>query len=97
MVSKMDSASITAGQMYRCYLRQVVVGDGRRTARTPRAQVQEEAGVLAGRWWGRGLAVLGLAAGDVVHPGAALRNPFGEGWHPRAGQIEASGCEPVLP
>ncbi|MEU2437340.1 hypothetical protein ABZ595_14210 [Streptomyces rubradiris] len=69
-----DIELITAGQMYRCYLRQVVVGDGRRTARTLRAQVQEEAGVLAGRWWGRGLAILGLAAGDVVHPGAAARS-----------------------
>ncbi|MEU3528755.1 hypothetical protein AB0E62_33720 [Streptomyces sp. NPDC038707] len=64
---------ITAGQMFRYFLRQVVVGEGRRTARTPLAQTQEEAGVLAGRWLGRGRAVLGLTVGDVVHPGAAER------------------------
>ncbi|MFJ2307561.1 MobF family relaxase [Streptomyces sp. NPDC087787] len=84
----MDIALITAGQMYRYYLRQVVVGDGRRPARTPLVQAQEEAGVPAGRWMGRGLAVLGLAAGDVVTE-AQLRNLFGEGRHPHADQIEA--------
>lgn len=85
----MDIALITAGQMYRYYLRQVVVGDGRRPARTPLARAQEEAGVPAGRWMGRGLAVLGLAVGDVVTE-AQLRNLFGErGRHPRADLIES--------
>ncbi len=84
----MDFELITAGQMYRYYLRQVVVGDGRRPARTPLVQAQEEAGVPAGRWMGRGLAALGLAAGDVVTE-AQLRNLFGEGRHPHADQIEA--------
>lgn len=77
-------------------LRQVVVGDGRRPARTPLAQAQEEAGVPAGRWMGRRLAALGLAAGDVVTE-AQLHNPFGEGWHPRADQIEVTDCKPVPP
>ncbi|MEU1670384.1 MobF family relaxase, partial [Streptomyces sparsogenes] len=94
----MDIALITAGQMYRYYLRQVVVGDGRRPARTPLVQAQEQAGVPAGRWMGRGLAVLGLAAGDVVTE-AQLRNLFGEGRHPHADQIEAgqlaAGKEPA--
>ncbi|MFC9623922.1 hypothetical protein ACFTXM_29350 [Streptomyces sp. NPDC056930] len=71
----MDIALITAGQMCRYYLRQVV-GDGRRPARTPLVKPQEEAGVPAGRWMGRGLAALGLAAGDVVTE-AQLRNLFG--------------------
>ncbi|WP_078492525.1 MobF family relaxase [Streptomyces yerevanensis] len=85
----MDIALITAGQMYRYYLRQVVVGDGRRPARTPLAKAQEEAGVPAGQWMGRGLAALGLAAGDVVTE-AQLRNLFGErGRHPHADLIEA--------
>ncbi|MFE2499613.1 hypothetical protein ACFXKS_36165 [Streptomyces scopuliridis] len=84
----MDIALITAGQMYRYYLRQVVVGDGRRPARTPLRGAQQEAGVPAGRRMGRGLAVLGLAAGDVVTV-AQLRNLFGEGRHPHADQIEA--------
>ncbi|UXY25090.1 relaxase domain-containing protein (plasmid) [Streptomyces cynarae] len=84
----MDIQLITAGQMYRYYLRQVIVGDGRRPARTPLAQAQQEAGVPAGRWMGRGLAVLGLQAGDVVTE-AQLRNLLGEGRHPYADRIEA--------
>lgn len=84
-----DIKLITAGQMYRYYLRQTVVGDGRRPARTPLAKAQKEAGVPAGRWMGRGLAALGLAAGDVVTE-AQLRNLFGErGRHPHADLIEA--------
>ncbi|MFI9176160.1 MobF family relaxase [Streptomyces lincolnensis] len=85
----MDIALITAGQMYRYHLRQTVVGDARRPARTPLIKAQEEAGVPVGRWMGRGLAALGLAAGDVVTEGQ-LRNLFGEkGRHPHADLIEA--------
>lgn len=85
----MDIKLITAGQMYRYYLRHVVGGDGHRPSRTPLAKAQGEVGVPAGRWMGRGLAVLGLAAGDVVTE-AELRNLFGEkGRHPHADLIEA--------
>lgn len=73
----MDIAIIRAGQMYRYYLRQVVVGDGHRPARTPLRKAQEEAGVPAGRWMGRGLAALGLSAGEEVTE-QQLRNLFGE-------------------
>ncbi len=75
--------------MYRYYLRQVVVGDGRRPARTPLREAQEEAGVPAGRWMGHGLAALGLSEGEEVTE-AQLRNLFGErGRHPYADRIEA--------
>ncbi|MFF1651570.1 relaxase domain-containing protein [Streptomyces sp. NPDC058240] len=85
----MDIAKVTAGQMYRYYLREVVVGDGRRPSRTPLADAQEESGVPAGRWMGRGLAVLGLVAGGEATE-AQLRNLFGEGGrHPHADLIEA--------
>ncbi|MDJ0384968.1 MobF family relaxase [Streptomyces sp. G-G2] len=85
----MDIAIIRAGQMYRYYLRQVVVGDGRRPARTPLRKAQEEAGVPPGRWMGRGLAVLGLTPGEEVTE-SQLRNLFGErGRHPYADRIEA--------
>ncbi|WP_285530200.1 MobF family relaxase [Streptomyces lavendulae] len=85
----MDIAIIRAGQMYRYYLRQVVVGDGRRPARTALREAQEEAGVPAGRWMGRGLAVLGLTPGEEVTE-SQLRNLFGErGRHPYADRIEA--------
>ncbi|WP_331762479.1 MobF family relaxase [Streptomyces sp. NBC_01508] len=84
-----DIKVIRAGQMYRYYLRQTVVGDGRRPARTPLRAAQEQAGVPAGRWMGRGLAALGLAPGEEVTE-AQLRNLFGEwGRHPDAGRIEA--------
>ncbi len=75
--------------MYRYYLRQTVVGDGRRPARTPLRAAQEQAGVPVGRWMGHGLAALGLAPGEEVTE-AQLRNLFGErGRHPYADRIEA--------
>ncbi|MEI7029633.1 MobF family relaxase [Streptomyces pratensis] len=84
-----DIKVIRAGQMYRYYLRQTVVGDGRRPARTPLRAAQEQAGVPAGRWMGRGLAALGLAPGEEVTE-AQLRNLLGErGRHPDADRIEA--------
>ncbi|MFF3177915.1 MobF family relaxase [Streptomyces sp. NPDC057900] len=84
-----DIKVIRAGQMYRYYLRQTVVGDGRRPARTPLRAAQEQAGVPAGRWMGRGLAALGLAPGEEVTE-VQLRNLFGEwGRHPDADRIEA--------
>ncbi|MDX3481995.1 MobF family relaxase, partial [Streptomyces scabiei] len=84
-----DIRVIRAGQMYRYYLRETVVGDGRRPARTPLREAQEQAGVPVGRWMGRGLAVLGLAPGEEVTEGQ-LRNLFGErGRHPYADRIEA--------
>ncbi|MFB7937872.1 MobF family relaxase [Streptomyces sp. NPDC056049] len=84
-----DIRVIRAGQVYRYYLRETVVGDGRRPARTPLRAAQEQAGVPAGRWMGRGLAALGLAPGEEVTE-AQLRNLFGErGRHPYADRIEA--------
>ncbi|MEV2256914.1 MobF family relaxase [Streptomyces sp. NPDC050147] len=84
-----DIRVIRAGQMYRYYLRQTVVGDGLRPARMPLREAQEEAGVPAGRWMGRGLTVLGLMPGEEVTE-AQLRNLFGErGRHPYADRIEA--------
>lgn len=85
--------------MYRYYLRETVVGDGLRPARTPLRAAQEQAGVPVGRWMGRGLAVLGLAPGEEVTE-AQLRNLFGErGRHPYADRIEAdrlaAGDSPV--
>ncbi|WTB27298.1 relaxase domain-containing protein [Streptomyces virginiae] len=75
--------------MYRYFMRETVVGDGRRPARMPLREAQEQAGVPVGRWMGRGLAVLGLAPGEEVTE-AQLRNLFGErGRHPYADRIEA--------
>lgn len=82
-----DIRVIRAGRMYRYYLRETVVGDGRRPARTPLREAQEQAGVPAGRWMGRGLAVLGLTPGEEVTE-AQLRN-LERGRHPYADRIEA--------
>ncbi|MFI9248295.1 relaxase domain-containing protein [Streptomyces sp. NPDC053086] len=82
-----DIRVVRAGQMYRYYLRETVVGDGRRPARTPLREAQEQAGVPVGRWMGRGLAVLGLAPGEEVTE-AQLRNLFGErGRHPYSPKV----------
>ncbi|MFC9035404.1 MobF family relaxase, partial [Streptomyces arboris] len=84
-----DIRVVRAGQMYRYYLRETVVGDGLRLARTPLRVAQEQAGVPVGRWMGRGLAALGLAPGEEVTE-SQLRNFFGErGRHPYADRIEA--------
>ncbi len=77
------------GQMHRYYLRQTVVGDSPRPPRTPLRAAQEQVGVAAGRWMGRGLAALGLGPGEEVTE-AQVRNLFGErGRHPYADRIEA--------
>ncbi|URM88684.1 relaxase domain-containing protein [Streptomyces sp. MRC013] len=84
-----DSRVVRAGGMYRYYLRETVVGDGRRPARMPLREAQERASVPVGRWMGRGLAALGLEPGQEVTE-SQLRNLFGErGRHPYADRIEA--------
>ncbi|MGW0395627.1 hypothetical protein ACWDYJ_33095 [Streptomyces sp. NPDC003042] len=55
MICMMDAEIVNAGQMDGYYMREVVVGDGRRPARMPLKKAQEEAGVPAGRWMDRGL------------------------------------------
>lgn len=67
--------------------RGVMVGDGHRAAGTPLRAAQDEAGVPPGIWKGRGLAALGLAAGDVVSERQA-ELLLGEGRHPDADRIE---------
>lgn len=64
-----------------------MVGDGQRPAGTPPRAAQDEAGVPPGMWKGRGLAAVGLAAGDVVTERQADLLP-GEGRHPDADRIE---------
>ncbi|WP_327349129.1 relaxase domain-containing protein [Streptomyces europaeiscabiei] len=64
-----------------------MVGDGHRPAGKPLRAAQDEAGVPAGFWTGRGLAAVGLAAGDMVTERQA-ELLLGEGWHPDADRIE---------
>ncbi|WP_405189365.1 relaxase domain-containing protein [Streptomyces anulatus] len=84
-----DIRVIRAGQLYRYFLRETAAGDGRRPAGAPLRTAQEQAGVPAGRWMGRGLTALGLAPGQEVTD-QHLRNLFGErGRHPYADRLEA--------
>ncbi len=71
----------------RYLFRGVMVGDGHRPAGTPLLAAQDEAGVPPGMWKGRGLAALGLTAGDVVSERQA-ELLLGEGRHPDADRIE---------
>ncbi|MEU0712147.1 relaxase domain-containing protein [Streptomyces lavendulocolor] len=64
-----------------------MVGDGHRSAGTLLRAAQDEAGVPPGVWKGRGLAALGLRAGDVVSERQA-ELLLGEGRHPDADRIE---------
>ncbi|WP_333745985.1 MobF family relaxase [Streptomyces sp. IBSBF 2950] len=64
-----------------------MVGDGHRPAGKPLRDAQHEAGVPPGFWTGRGLAALGLRAGDVVTDRQA-ELLLGEGRHPDSDQIE---------
>ncbi|MGK3110568.1 MobF family relaxase [Streptomyces sp. WAC05858] len=74
------------------YFRSVMVGDGQRVAGTRLRAAQDEAGVPPGVWKGRGLAAVGLAAGDVVTERQA-ELLLGEGRHPDADRIERERLE----
>lgn len=83
----MLSAKTIGSGGWRYYFRGVMVGDGRRRASKPLRAAQDEAGVPPGVWRGRGLASVGLAAGDVVTERQA-QLLLGEGRHPDADRIE---------
>ncbi|MGW9411833.1 MobF family relaxase [Streptomyces diastaticus] len=78
---------VRPGAGVRYLFRGVMVGDGHRAVGTPLRAAQDEAGVPPGVWKGRGLAALGLAAGDAVTERQAELLP-GEGRHPDADRIE---------
>jgi hypothetical protein len=78
---------VRPGNGWRYLFRGVMVGDGHRSAGAPLRAAQDEAGVPPGVWKGRGLAALGLAAGDVVSERQA-ELLLGEGRHPDADRIE---------
>ncbi|MFJ2709047.1 MobF family relaxase [Streptomyces sp. NPDC087428] len=69
-----------------------MVGDGRRPAGKALRDAQDEAGVPPGVWRGRGLAAVGLTAGDVVSERQA-ELLLGEGRHPGADWIERERLE----
>ncbi|MGV9419992.1 MobF family relaxase [Streptomyces sp. NPDC003674] len=78
---------VRPGNGWRYLFRGVMVGDGHRPAATSLRAAQDEAGVPPGVWKGRGLAAVGLKAGDVVTERQA-ELLLGEGQHPDADRIE---------
>ncbi|MDQ0904522.1 conjugative relaxase-like TrwC/TraI family protein [Streptomyces canus] len=84
MISK---AEVRPGDGWRYLFRGVMVGDGHRPAGKSLRAAQDEAGVPPGIWKGRGLAAVGLTAGDVVTERQA-ELLLGEGRHPDADRIE---------
>ncbi|WP_234433091.1 MobF family relaxase [Streptomyces sp. NRRL S-1824] len=94
----LSKAEVRPGSGLRYYFRSVMVGDGHRPAGKSLRAAQDEAGVPPGIWKGRGLAAVGLTAGDVVTERQA-ELLLGEGRHPDADRIEAelleAGDDPV--
>ncbi|MFE5669229.1 MobF family relaxase [Streptomyces niveus] len=84
MISK---AEVRPGDGWRYLFRSVMVGDGHRPTGKALRAAQDEAGVPPGVWKGRGLAAVGLTAGDVVTERQA-ELLLGEGRHPDADRIE---------
>lgn len=82
-----SKAEVRPGNEWRYFFRGVVVGDGHRPAGKSLRAAQDEAGVPSGVWKGRGLAAVGLMAGDVVTERQA-ELLLGEGRHPDADRIE---------
>ncbi|MGW4438009.1 MobF family relaxase [Streptomyces sp. NPDC004596] len=78
---------VRPGNGWRYLFRGVMVGDGHRPAGAPLRAAQDEAGLPPGVWKGRGLAAVGLKAGEVVTERQA-ELLVGEGWHPDADRIE---------
>ncbi|MFE9454506.1 MobF family relaxase [Streptomyces sp. NPDC006739] len=85
-------SAVRPGTGWRYLFRGVMVGDGHRRAGTPLRAAQDEAGVPPGVWKGRGLAAVGLKAGDVVTERQA-ELLLGEGRHPDADRIERERLE----
>ncbi|MFI8280854.1 MobF family relaxase [Streptomyces sp. NPDC085929] len=69
-----------------------MVGDGHRPVGRPLRAAQDEAGFPPGVWKGRGLAAVGLVAGDVVTERQA-ELLLGEGRHPGGDRIERERLE----
>ena len=77
---------LTAGDGYTYLTRQVAVHDATERGHSGLGDYYSEKGESPGRWWGAGLAGLGLVAGAEVTE-AQMRNLFGEGRHPDAERL----------
>ncbi|MFJ4966721.1 MobF family relaxase [Streptomyces sp. NPDC088729] len=80
-------AKVQRPNAWRYYVRGVAFGDGRRPVGQSLKDAQEMAGLPSGRWWGRGLAALGLTGGQMVTE-RQMELVFGQLRHPDADRIE---------
>ena len=78
---------LTAGDGYTYLTRQVAAHDATDRGHSGLGDYYSERGESPGRWWGAGLAGLGVSAGSEVTE-AQMRNLFGEGRHPDAQRLE---------
>ncbi|MFK8851743.1 relaxase domain-containing protein [Streptomyces sp. Ac-502] len=80
-------AKVQRRNAWRYYVRGVAFGDGRRPSGRPLKGALEKAGLPPGVWMGRGLAALGLSAGQAVSE-RQMELVFGHLRHPDADRIE---------
>ncbi|MCZ4100999.1 MobF family relaxase [Streptomyces sp. H39-C1] len=80
-------AKVQRRNAWRYYVRGVAFGDGRRPVGQSLKGALEKAGLPPGVWMGRGLAALGLTAGQTVTE-RQMELVFGQGRHPDADRIE---------
>jgi DNA primase catalytic core len=82
----MSPKKLTAGDGYTYLIRQVAAQDSTERGYDSLSDYYSEKGESPGRWWGAGLASLGVS-GEVSE--AQMKALFGEGRHPDASKIEA--------
>src|SRR3954447_19750191 len=85
----MSLRKLTAGDGYTYLTRQVAAHDATEKGHSSLADYYDEKGESPGRWMGSGLGSLGLGPGETV-TGSQMASLFGQGHHPRAGEIEAA-------
>ncbi|KRF06731.1 hypothetical protein ASG88_19715 [Nocardioides sp. Soil777] len=78
---------LTAGDGYTYLTRQVAAHDATDRGHAGLADYYSEKGESPGRWWGAGLAGLGMETGATVTE-AQMKNLFGNGRHPDAELLE---------
>jgi DNA primase catalytic core len=83
----MSLKKLSAGDGYTYLIRQVAAHDSTERGYDSLGDYYNEKGESPGRWWGAGLASLGVS-GEVSE--AQMRALFGEGRHPDADKIEAT-------
>ncbi|WP_245916752.1 MobF family relaxase [Nocardioides gansuensis] len=83
---------LTAGDGYTYLTRQVAVHDATDRGHRGLADYYTEKGESPGRWFGAGLAALGLEVGTEVTE-QQMRNLFGEGRHPDAERLENAALD----